>query len=142
MATCADIVDYKLKACEAEDSYTMLPLLLQNEGYERDATIHHSKEGVFAIRKGDWKLIVSASKGLNAMGRPLKKLKGLPENILYNLKTDVAEQTNLAEKHPEKVKELKQLLIKQINDGRSTPGKKQKNDAIDFPWVQAAFAGK
>jgi arylsulfatase A-like enzyme len=142
MATCADIVDYKLKACEAEDSYTMLPLLLQNEGYERDATIHHSKEGVFAIRKGDWKLIVSASKGLNAMGRPLKKLKGLPENILYNLKTDVAEQTNLAEKHPEKVTELKQLLIKQINDGRSTPGKVQKNDAIDFPWKQAAFALK
>ena len=72
----------------------------------------------------------------------MEKLKGLPENILYNLKTDVAEQTNLAEKHPEKVTELKQLLIKQINDGRSTPGKVQKNDAIDFPWKQAAFALK
>ncbi|MBU2929861.1 sulfatase family protein [Winogradskyella psychrotolerans] len=140
MATCADIVDYDLKDNEAEDSYTMLPLLLQEEGYNREATIHHSKEGVFAIRKGDWKLIVSPSSGLNAMGKPLKKLKGLPENILYNLKTDVGEHVNLAEKYPEKVEELKQLLIKQINDGRSTPGELQKNDKIDIPWVQAAFA--
>ncbi|MBU3011352.1 arylsulfatase [Polaribacter vadi] len=142
MATTADIVNYNLKDNEAEDSYSMLPLLLQQKGYEREATIHHSKEGVFAIRKGDWKLIVSANKGLNAMGRPLKKLKDLPEIILYNLKIDVGEHVNLAEKHPEKVKELKQLLIKQINDGRSTSGKPQKNDEIDFPWVQAAFAIK
>ncbi|MGJ8550762.1 sulfatase family protein [Winogradskyella wichelsiae] len=139
MATCADIVDYDLKDNEAEDSYTMLPLLLQEEGYNREATIHHSKEGVFAIRKGDWKLIVSPSSGLNAMGKPLKKLEDLPENILYNLKTDVGEHVNLAEKHPEKVEELKQLLIKQINDGRSTKGKVQENDPIATPWVQAAF---
>ncbi|WP_372772240.1 hypothetical protein [Mangrovibacterium sp.] len=46
----------------------------------------------------------------------------------------------MAERYPEKVKELKELLIKQINDGRSTPGKVQKNDEIAFPWVQAAFA--
>jgi arylsulfatase A-like enzyme len=139
MATCADIVDYNLKDCEAEDSYSMLPLLVKEEGYARKATIHHSKEGVFAIRKGDWKLIVAANSGLNAVGRPLKKLKDLPENILYNLKTDVGEHNNVAEKNPEKVTELKQLLIKHINDGRSTPGKVQKNDEIDFPWKQAAF---
>jgi arylsulfatase A-like enzyme len=139
MATCADIVDYNLKDDEAEDSYTMLPLLYQKEGYHREATIHHSKEGVFAIRKGDWKLIVAANTGLNARGRPNKKNKNLSENILYNLKTDVGEHINLAEKHPEKVQELKQLLAKQIKEGRSTPGKVQQNDAIDFPWPQTNF---
>ncbi|MDO6739585.1 arylsulfatase, partial [Wenyingzhuangia sp. 2_MG-2023] len=59
MATCADIVDYKLKDCEAEDSYSMLPLLLEQKGYAREATIHHTKEGVFVIRKEEWKLIVA-----------------------------------------------------------------------------------
>jgi len=139
MATCADIVDYHLKDNEAEDSYTLLPLLLQKDGYAREETIHHSKEGVFAIRKGDWKLIVSPSSGLNAMGKPLKKLKDLPENILYNLKTDIKEQDNVAEKYPEKVQELKKLLTKKIKEGRSTPGKVQENDSITFPWPQTSF---
>lgn len=50
------------------------------------------------------------------------------------------EQQNIANKHPDKVKELKDLLIKQIKEGRSTPGKTQQNDPIHSPWPQAAFA--
>jgi hypothetical protein len=35
--------------------------------------------------------------------------------------------------HPEVVNRLKQLLQKYIDDGRSTPGPKQKNDiAVDI----------
>ncbi|MDO6739559.1 arylsulfatase, partial [Wenyingzhuangia sp. 2_MG-2023] len=78
------------------------------------ATIHHTKEGVFVIRKEEWKLIVAPNSGLNAAGRPVKFDENLPEYILYNLKTDIGEHINVAESHPEKVKELKQLLIKQI----------------------------
>ena len=140
MATCADLVGYQIKDNEAEDSYSMMPLFNKNDGYQREVTIHHSKEGIFAIRKGDWKLIVSPNSGVNAAGKPDNSAKKLPENILFNLKTDIGEKENVAEKYPEKVKELKELLIKQINDGRSTPGKVQKNDEIAFPWVQAAFA--
>lgn len=140
MATAADIVGYKLKDDEAEDSYSMMPLFSPKKGYQREATIHHSKTGVFAIRKGDWKLIVSPNSGRNAVGRPIERKKKLPEHILYNLKKDIGEKVNIAEKYPEKVKELKQLLIKQITEGRSTPGKAQKNDVISSPWEQAAFA--
>jgi arylsulfatase A-like enzyme len=140
MATCAEIVGYSLKDNEAEDSYSMMPLFDQKPGYQREATIHHSKEGFFTIRKGDWKLIVSPNSGINAAGRPEKLDTPLPEYLLYNLKTDIGEKENVAEKYPDKVDELKQLLIKQINDGRCTPGKPQKNDSINFPWVQAAFA--
>jgi arylsulfatase A-like enzyme len=140
MATCADIVDYKIKDNEAEDSYSMMPLFDQKKGYEREATIHHSKTGIFAIRKGDWKLIVSPNSGITASGRPEKIETTLPELMLYNLKLDIGENTNLAEKYPEKAEELKLLLIKKITDGRSNPGKVQENDPIDFPWPQAAFA--
>lgn len=140
MATCAEIVGYNLKDNEGEDSFSMLPLFNQEEGYQRQVTIHHSKTGIFAIRKGDWKLIVSPNSGIRANGKPESLKVKLPEYILYNLKTDVGETKNVARQNPEKVKELKELLIKQINEGRSTPGKVQKNDVIDFPWVQAAFA--
>ena len=140
MATCADLVDYKLKANEAEDSYSMMPLLVQKEGYERVATIHHSKAGIFAIRKNEWKLIVSPNSGKNARGRPLPVKNKLPENILYNLNKDVGEKENIEEQHPEKVKELRQLLIEQIRSGRSTPGESQENDPASTPWTQAAFA--
>ncbi|MDO6597943.1 arylsulfatase [Oceanihabitans sp. 2_MG-2023] len=139
MATCADIVEYNLKDTEAEDSYSMLPLLLQEKGFQREATIHHSKTGIFAIRKGDWKLIVSPNSGLNANGKPEKLEKELPENILYNLKLDIEEHVNVAEKYPDKVTELKKLLIKLINEGRSTPGAVQKNDVVSSPWVQTDF---
>lgn len=140
MATCAELVNYKLKDNEAEDSYSMLPLFDQKDGFNRETTIHHSKTGIFAIRKGDWKLIVSPNSGVGASGAPSKSKKSLPEEILYNLKTDVAEQNNVADEFPEKVEELKNLLIKKIKDGRSTPGKVQENDPVASPWVQAAFA--
>ncbi|MBP1840089.1 sulfatase family protein [Formosa algae] len=139
MATCADLVNYKLNDNEAEDSFSMLPLLTQKEGYEREVTIHHSKSGVFAIRKGNWKLIQSPNSGLNANGKPEKIKAELPEEILYNLKTDIAEKVNVANQYPEKVQELKELLIKTINDGRSTPGEIQDNDPSTMPWVQTAF---
>lgn len=140
MATCADLVNYQLKSNEGEDSYSMMPLLTQGKEYQREATIHHSKTGIFAIRKGVWKLIVSPNSGVTAAGNPESPKKELPENILYNLKTDIGEKENVAEMFPEKVKELKQLLIKQINEGRSTSGKVQENDPISSPWVQATFA--
>ena len=48
-----------------------------------------------AVRVGDWKLVKA--------GRP----RMAPESAqLYNLAEDVGEKTDLAEKHPEKVKEL------------------------------------
>ena len=72
-----------------------------------------------------------------------KKHKGVSaEEILYNLKKDVKEKNNVAQQFPEKVKELKDILIQQIKNGRSTPGKVQENDAISGEWHQANFAFK
>lgn len=139
MATCADIVNYNLKENEAEDSFSLIPILTKKGDYMREETIHHSKAGIFAIRKGDWKLIVSPNSGVDAAGRPKKNKKILPENILFNLKSDIKEKQNVAKLYSEKVKELKQLLIKRIKEGRSSPGNVQINDPISTPWVQASF---
>jgi len=139
MATCADLVKYSLKENEGEDSYSMLPLLKGAGSYGRTSTVHHSKTGVFAIRQGDWKLVLLPNSGVGAKGQPARIKKQLPEYLLFNLEKDVKEKNNVAAEYPEKLEELKTILIQQIKEGRSTPGKPQQNAEIDFDWVQTAF---
>ncbi len=65
MATAAAMVGVDLPDNAGEDSYSFLPVLLQ-EDYQpplREATVHHSIEGRFAIRQGDWKLILWPGSG-------------------------------------------------------------------------------
>ncbi len=64
-ATVAAISNYKLSDNEAEDSFDMMPLFTQSFKGDafREGTIHHSINGSFAIRKGDYKLIMCAGSG-------------------------------------------------------------------------------
>lgn len=91
MATFASIVGYDLKDNEAEDSYNLLPVLLKpSEPVAiREATVHHSINGSFAIRKGDWKLILAAGSGGWSFPTPGKAEEGLPPLQLYNLKRSI-----------------------------------------------------
>jgi len=132
MATAATILGTKLSDQQAEDSYSLLPILLNKPGeFKRESIIHHSIDGNFAIRKGDYKLILA--RGSGGWSAPTEsdatKLK-LPPVQLYNLKTDMKEQYNLAVSMPSVVSELTELLKKQIQSGRSTVGREQKNDVL------------
>jgi len=51
------------------------------------------------------------------------------------MKDDPGEKVNLQDKYPDVVKELSDLLKKYVEEGRSTPGKPQKNDG-EYPWKQ------
>jgi len=132
VATVAAITDYKLKDNEAEDSFDMMPLLTQSFKGDtfRETTIHHSINGSFAIRKGDYKLIMCAGSGGWSFPRPnSKEVKELlPKIQLYDLSKDPSEQKNLQAEMPAKVIELKGLLTQSILEGRSTAGVAQKND--------------
>jgi arylsulfatase A-like enzyme len=71
--------------------------------------------GQMAVRAGDWKLVKAADGGGRAGGggaawrRQTATVQGAK---LFNLKDDLGEQTDLAGKHPEKVKELAALWEK------------------------------
>lgn len=131
MATCASIVKMPLPDNAGEDSYNMLPLLLEKKSgkYGRTSTVHHSIDGNFAIRQGDWKMVFCAGSG--GWTYPTKS-ETIKQNLtafqLYNLKTDVEETNNLIDQYPEITKRLTRQMEKIISDGRSTPGKKQHND--------------
>lgn len=139
MATFASLTDYKLSDNEAEDSYDISALLLNNKEKEiiRNATVHHSVNGEFSIRQGKWKLILSAGSGgwSNPRSENKAALVGLPKVQLYNLDIDPSETQNLEAQNPDIVKELHQLLQKYIMEGRSTPGISQQNDGGN-EWKQ------
>ncbi|MCS2891216.1 sulfatase-like hydrolase/transferase [Parabacteroides faecis] len=142
-ATFAAVADYQLRDSEGEDSYNILPLLLNEKEGEviREATVHHSINGDFTIRKGEWKLLLSPGSGGWSFPKPGtddEVIKTLPSVQLYNMQSDPAEKNNVYAEHPEVVKELKGLMIKYVKEGRSTPGTPQKNDGPEV-WKQLSW---
>jgi arylsulfatase A-like enzyme len=137
MATLADLVDYELPDQAGEDSFSFLPLLTgaKESTPIREATVHHSIDGSFAIRKEEWKLILCPGSGGWSFPRTPEELEGLPSMQLYNLETDPGEEQNLIGSHPVKVQEMKSLLSAYVNNGWSTPGAPQKNDGMET-WKQ------
>ena len=115
LATCAALTGQALPADAGPDSFNLLPLLLGQQGAKpvRDHLIEHSRR--MGVRQGKWKLITPASR---------RNLKGPEANSppeLYNLAEDLGEQTNLAGKNPEKVRELTAILQQIRSQGRSRP---------------------
>jgi arylsulfatase A-like enzyme len=141
MATCADIVGATLPDNAGEDSVSILPALRGTDKAPlRESVVHHSINGTFALRQGDWKLVLAADSGGWSEPKPgSAKAKGLPDTQLYHFDGTVAETKNLQAEHPEIVARLTRELEQIIAAGRSTPGPKQANDV---PVVIRKKAGK
>ena len=126
-ATTAAIVGAEIPVDAAEDSVNMLPALLGQSSLDkplREAVVHHSSDGVFAIRQGKWKLILDS---LGSGGWPPPRggapVPGTPGQ-LYDLEADPGERTNLWDKQKEIVARLTTLLERYQTDGRSVPSRK------------------
>jgi arylsulfatase A-like enzyme len=136
MATAADLTGQVLPDDAGEDSYSLLSLFQREADYERTATVHHSIEGEFAIRQGDWKLALCPGSGGWSAPSPFDEdTDTLPPFQLYNLAEDPGEQHNLIDRHPETADSLRNLLVQYIEQGRSTPGPPQSNES-NSPWKQ------
>jgi arylsulfatase A-like enzyme len=119
IATCADMIGSGLPPDAAEDSFSFLPHLLgrPSAGPAREAVVHHSASGMFAIRRGKYKFIDGVgSGGWSGKG------DGLPGQ-LYNLEIDPAEQNNLYDDsaYRSTVSDLKNLLERYKRQGHSRP---------------------
>ncbi|MBX3179376.1 MAG: arylsulfatase [Candidatus Hydrogenedentes bacterium] len=116
MATVAAITGAQLPEGAARDSYNVLPALRGEARTApiREATVHHSIHGMFAIRQGQWKYIDGRGSGGWTEGG-----HDGPEGQLYDLENDPAETTNLYEAHPEIVARLAALLDTYKDSGRS-----------------------
>jgi arylsulfatase A len=130
LATCAAVVGEKLPDDAGEDSMNLLPSLLGTaRDPVREATIHHSVNGSFAIRQGGWKLALCADSGGWSDPKPGSlTAKGLPPVQLFDLSRDIGETRNVERQHPEIVVRLTRLLERYVAEGRSTPGPRGRNE--------------
>lgn len=122
-ATLAALLGRDLDEQTAEDSYNLLPVL-QGQTLDapiREAIVHHSLDGMFAIRKGEWKLILGRGSGGFTAPRRYTPQPDEPAGQLYNLAADPAETTNLYNERPALVAELTALLEQYQREGRSAP---------------------
>ncbi|MEE2604680.1 MAG: arylsulfatase, partial [Bacteroidota bacterium] len=96
----------------------------------------------FAIQKNEFKLITSADSGGWSQPVPRNNNESIGADFqLYNLGLDPGEKNNLHSKNNIISNELKNELKKIIIAGRSTVGKKSKNENIDN-WKQINWINK
>ncbi len=121
LLTFAAIIDEPVPEDAGEDSYNVLPYLLgETDRSIREATVHHSVNGTFAIRKGQWKLIYACGSG--GWTKPEEDCEpDAPKWQLYDMKNDVREQHNLYNERQDIVQELDALLNQYKESGRSAP---------------------
>jgi arylsulfatase A-like enzyme len=123
LATFAALAGMEVPAEAGPDSLNMLGALLGGARETgRDHLIEHA--GGLALRKGPWKFIPLSPKPAVKQVEPGDKLPALPDPVggqLFNLAEDVGERTNVAGQHPERVKELSELLDRIRKSGRSRP---------------------
>ncbi len=139
--TVAELENVNLSDNMAEDSYSFLGELTNKRSLlpQRESVIHHSIDGIFTIRKGEWKLIFcSHSGGWSVPNAKSPEAKTLPAVQLYNMRSDPEEKNNLYDKFPEIVSELTAMITKQVKEGRSTPGVVQQNTGSKH-WKQLTW---
>ncbi|MDF1862960.1 MAG: arylsulfatase [Verrucomicrobiales bacterium] len=116
LATLAEILDCELDDNSGEDSVSFLDVLLTGKAKKtRLPMIHHGVAGRFAVREGDWKLVMETGKKSEV-------------RELYDLGKDPSETRSILKEHPEVEANLIGQLNEIVRSGRTTPGKAAGND--------------
>lgn len=128
-ATLQELTEQAVEDVGGEDSFSLMPVLRGAASSNRQTLVSHSVGGLFAIRRGQWKLcLCRGSGGWSAPREADAKRQGLPAMQLFNLSDDPAERKNLVHEEPEQVNQLLVLLNQEISNGRATAGPPLSND--------------
>ena len=103
LPTFEEIIHPKAKQKEM-DGVSMLPLLENRKGQKEHEFLYFEFQelnGRQAVRKGPWKLV-----HMNIRGDK-------PYYELYNLASDPSERHNILDQYPEKVAELKDIMVRE-----------------------------
>ncbi|MCG6187239.1 sulfatase family protein [Maribellus maritimus] len=109
LPTFAKLANVQLPSDRVYDGYDISPVLSGTGKSKRDVVFYYRGTEVFAVRKGAYKVhfITQPEYGSNE-----KTVQDPP--LLYNLNVDPSEKYNIAEKHPEIIKEIKQVLAEHL----------------------------
>ncbi len=103
LPTFANLAGYQVPADRTIDGVDQTELLLGQSEYGARETFYYQGNGV---RQGKWKYLVAKQQ---VPGYARDNARSEVEE-LYDLDADIGETSNLAEEHPDKVKELRALL--------------------------------
>lgn len=130
--TFLDIIGKKPQEGQILDGLSLVPLLKgEKNKLDRPGVVTHFNHvleatgniNATAVNVGDWKLI-----------RNYLTLKGKKQKYeLYNLKENISETVNLADKFPEKVKELEAFMDQNLKDTNADFGRKNSKFDADAP---------
>ena len=109
-STIADLLNLDSTAIDSYSIFSQLVGDSKKETYQ--PIIHHSNEGHFAIRQGDWKMIEKLGSGGFSLPKTVKPKPGVRQERLYNMREDLSEQINLAEDYPKIITDMKYKRIK------------------------------
>lgn len=118
-ATAAQVAETKLPPAKeaAPDSFSWVPLFRAEPGkFQRAPVVHHSVNGTFALRDGDWKLVFSDGSG--GREQPRGKRFGTPFQ-LFHLGDDPEETHSVASGNPDVVARLQSTLFQFLANDRS-----------------------
>lgn len=115
LATLAAVLDMPLPPpapdAAGPDSHDFLPALLGTaKSPLRPHLILHSSKGVYAIRKGPWKLIATSGGILGKGGKRQKTQEDPGHAQLFNLENDPGEKSDVSGAHPEIAQSLTTIL--------------------------------
>ena len=106
MPTLADACGVRMPEGAAEDGVSLFPVLLGEE-IDRGPVVHHSGNGMFAVREGRWKLVFGDGSG--GREKPRGEPFGRPVR-LFDLPADIGETADVAADHPDVVGRLTAAL--------------------------------
>ncbi len=120
-ATVAELVGARLPPDAAEDSFSFAHLLVGRRPAQpvRSSLVMHSGRGLFALRRGGWKLVEGLGSGGFTPPERVQPRPGEPPGQLYDLYTDPAETTNRYAEQPTVVAALRAELEAIRQNGRS-----------------------
>jgi len=123
-ATCAEAVDVQLPNDAAEDSHSFLSILQGSQPASpiHEAVVHHALDGMFAVRSGNWKMILGTGSGGFSEPARYEPINGDPPGQLYDIEADRRETRNVWNDHPEIVEQFRLVLDRYQSTGRSRPG--------------------
>jgi len=119
----------KLPADRVYDGVDLMPYLSGKKSGSPHDMLAWRRLPLFSIREGDWKLWESVDDKTGKYG---------DYKLLFNLKDDLNETTNLADKYPQKVKELESLVhqwAKMMTDPKWPSKKPTTYDVCGTPFT-------
>lgn len=107
LPTISSLAGVALPEDRVYDGYDLSAVLRDEAGnHPRDEMFYYHGTLIFAARKGDYKLYFHKN---NPAGYP-GRVEKLASHELFNLQHDPSERFNLAEQHPEVVKEIEEMV--------------------------------